>query len=140
VLCAKSQPATDQGTQIPQAVVYGSDPGTVLRMGDFGNKHRAGELSQGVAQTHKETGALVLWSAHGGGLDSSSNNHDDTSNSNRCLATKSIAEEGYNGERNDGTDRVHGTETTQDVLRGVTHSILPGHKNLRSVHERSLHN
>ena len=71
MLCAKSQPATDQGTQVPQAVVYGSDPGTVLRMRDLGNKHRAGELSQGVAQTHKETGALVLWSAHGGGLDSS---------------------------------------------------------------------
>lgn len=139
VLCAKSQPATDQGTKVPQAVVNGSDPGTVLRMRNFGDEHRAGELSQGVAQTHKETSALVLWSAHRGGLNSSSNNHDDTANGDRGLATKSIAKEGYNGERNDGTDRVHGAETTQDVLRGVTHSILPGHKNLRSVHERSLH-
>ena len=104
VLSAKSQPATDQGTKVPQAVVDGCNPGTMLGMRNFGNKHRAGELRQGVAQTHKETGALVLWAAHGGGLNSGGDDHNDTPNSDRGFTTKSIAEEGHNGKRNDGTD------------------------------------
>lgn len=139
MLCAKSQPTTDQGTKIPQAVVDGGDPGTMLRMRDFGDKHWAGELSHGVTETHEETGALILWAAHSGGLNGGGNDHDDATNSDGGFAPILIADKRYNGERNDGTDRVHGAETTQSVLRRVIHSHLPGVKDLRSVHERSSH-
>jgi hypothetical protein len=139
VLCAKSQPPTDQGTEIPQAVVDGGDPGTMLRMRDLGDKHRAGELSHGVAETHEETAALILWAAHRRCLNGGGNDHDDATNSDGCFTTILIAKPWYNGERNDGTDRVHGGETTQSVLRRVTHRHLPGVKDLRSVHERSSH-
>lgn len=139
VLCAKSQPTADQGTEIPQAVVDGGDPGTMLRMRDFSDEHRAGELSHGVAETHEETGALVLWAAHGRGLNGGGSDHDDATNSDGGFTPKPITEPRYNGERNDRTDRVHGGETTQSVLRRVTHGHLPGFKDLRSVHERSSH-
>jgi len=139
VLSAESQPTTDQGTKIPQAVVDGGDPSTMLRVSDFGDKHRAGELSHGVAETHEETGTLILWAAHGGGLDSGGDNHDDATSSDGSLAAKLVADERDNRERDDGTDRVHGAETTQGVLRRVTHSDLPGVQKLRSVHKRSSH-
>lgn len=139
MLCSKSQPTTDQGTKIPQAVVDGSDPSTMLRMRDFGDKHRAGELSHGVAETHEETSTLVLWAAHGGGLNGGGNDHNNTTDSDGSFAPKLIAEPRYNGERNDGTDRVHGAEASQSILRRVVHGLLPGVKNLRSVHERSSH-
>lgn len=137
VLCAESQPTADQGTQVPQAVVDGSDLGTMLRVRNLGDEHRAGELSQGVAETHEETGALVLRTAHRSSLDSRSDDHDNATNGDGCLATELIAEERHNGERRDGTDRVHGGETTQSLLRWVAHGILPGAQDLRSVHERS---
>jgi hypothetical protein len=139
VLCTESQPTTDQGTKIPQAVVDCGNPGTMLRMSDLSNKHRAGELSHGVAETHEETGTLVLWAAHGGCLDGSGDDHDDTTGSDGCLTSEFVAEPRNNGKRNDGTDRVHGAETTQSVRRRVTHGLLPGVKELRSVHERSSH-
>ena len=139
VLCAKCQPATDESTEIPQAVVDGGDPGTMLRMRDLGDEHRAGELSHGVAETHEEARALVLWATHSGGLNGSGDDHDNATNGDGVLATKLVAEPRHDGERNDATDRVHGAETTQGVFRGVTHCVLPGVKDLRSVHERPSH-
>jgi hypothetical protein len=137
VLGAKSQPTANERTEIPQAVVDGGDLGTMLRMRNLGDEHGAGELSQGVTETHKETGTLVLWAAHGGGLDGGCDDHDNTANSDWGLTAKLVAQERNNGKRNNGTDRVHGGETAQGVLGRVVHSQLPGVEDLGSIHERS---
>ena len=85
-------------------------------MRNFSDKHRARELSHGVAETHEETASLILRAAHRGSLNGGGNNHNDATNSDGGFAPISVAEERYHGEGNDGTDRVHGAETTQSVL------------------------
>jgi hypothetical protein len=139
VLRAECQPTANERTKIPQAIVDGGDLSTMLRMRNFGDKHGAGELGQGVAETHEESGALVLWAAHRGGLDGGCDDHDDATNSDGSFTAKLVAEERNNGERNNGTDGVHGGETAQSVLGWVVHCQLPGVEDLRSVHERSSH-
>jgi hypothetical protein len=46
-------------SEIPQTVVNGGDDGTVLGMADLGEEDRAGQLSQGVSETDKESTAKV---------------------------------------------------------------------------------
>lgn len=47
------------GAQVPQAVVYGGDDGTVLRVADLGKEDRARQLGQGVSETDEESTAKV---------------------------------------------------------------------------------
>jgi len=138
VLGAEREPTADQGAQVPQAVVDSGDPGTMLRVRNLSDEKRAGELSERVAKTHEEAGALVLWLTHSRGLDCSGDNHDDAADGDWDLAAEFVAEEGHNGERGDGTDVVHGAEATKDSLRGVAHSVLPCVQDLGGVHERPI--
>jgi hypothetical protein len=48
-----------QGTQVPETVVDSSERTTVLRMADFGEKHRGGHLSQRVTETKNESTSHV---------------------------------------------------------------------------------
>lgn len=139
VLCAESQPTTDQGSEVPQAVIDSGDPGTMLRMSDLSDKQRARRLSHRVAETHEETGSFVLWETHSSGLDGGGGNHDDATDGDWGLTAKPVAEERHNGKRRDGTNRVHSADTAQKLLRGGAHCGLPGIEELRSVHEGSTH-
>jgi len=78
ILRAKGDPRADKRTDVPQAVVDGSDATTVLRVADLSQKHGSRKLGQGVAETHEEASALEHGLVDGGSLDSSRKDHDDT--------------------------------------------------------------
>ena len=51
-LGAKSQPCTNDSTDIPETVVDSGDTSTVLRVAKLGQQQRRRELGEGVAETH----------------------------------------------------------------------------------------
>jgi hypothetical protein len=93
-LGAESEPCADDGTDVPQTVVDGSDPGTMLRMAQFGQKKRGGELSERVSETHEETTGHEHVQVLGSSLDGGTDNHDQASNGDGGLTTEMIGNVG----------------------------------------------
>ena len=132
-LGAECQPCADDGTDVPETVVDGRDTRTVLRMADFGKQQRRGKLSQRVAETHEETTTHEVIKVLSRSLDRGADNHDETSNNNRPLASESVGDEWSHGKRGNGTDRVEGSQETKRRLLGVVEVQGPLFENSQVV-------
>lgn len=138
VLSAERDPGADERTDVPQAVVDGSDTGTVLRVADFSKKQRRTKLSKRVAETHKETGTFEHLDVGRSSLYRGGNDHDDATSNDRHLTTEAVRDERGDGERDDGTNRVHGAEAAEGFTRRVTHVGFPGVEELHCVQHGSV--
>jgi len=133
VLSAERDPRANQGTDIPQAVVDGSDTSAVLRVADLSKEQRSGELGERVAETHEETGALEHGQVDGGSLDGGGNDHDGATDDDGHTTTVVIRDEGHDGKRDERTDLVHGAETAEGHTGGSVHVAHPGREELHGV-------
>jgi hypothetical protein len=124
-LGTESQPGADNGTDVPQAVVDGSDTSTMLRMADLGKEQRRRKLSKRITETHEETSTHEVVEILSGSLDGSTDDHDQASKDDASLAAKVVGNEGSNGKRGDRTDGVEGSQKTKSGLSGVAEVVLP---------------
>lgn len=112
VLRAKRNPRADESADIPETVVHGGDTATVLGVADLGEEEWRGELRKRVAKTHEEPSAFKHREALRGGLihslsasvfqsqisrqnylDSSSENHNRTTNYDRASSSKAVGQD-----------------------------------------------
>ena len=98
-LGAKRQPGTNDSTNVPQTVVDGGDTSTVLRVAELGKQQRRRKLGKRVAETHQETSTHEVVKVLCSGLDRSTNNHDNTTDSDSRLATEVVGNERSDRER-----------------------------------------
>jgi hypothetical protein len=112
-LGAESQPSTYDGTNVPQAVVDGSDTSAMLRMANLSEKERRRELSKRVTETHKETTTHKVAQVLGRSLNRGTDNHDETSCDNASLAAVVVGNEWDDRKRGDGTDGVESSQKTE---------------------------
>jgi len=100
-LGTESQPGADDGTNVPQTVVDSGDTGTMLRMANLGKKQRGRELSKRVSKTHEETSTHEVVEVLSSGLDSGTDDHDETPDDDTDLAAKMVSNKGSNRKRGD---------------------------------------
>ena len=102
-------------------------------MADFGEKQRSRQLSERVSETHEETGTLEHGKVDSGSLDRGSGDHDAATDDDGHTATEVVGDVGDHGQRDNGTNRVHGAETTEGFTTRVAHVVLPGREELHGV-------
>lgn len=136
-LGTECQPGTDDGTNIPEAVVDGGNTATMLRMAQLGKQKRRGQLGQRVAKTHEEAASHEVVEVLSSSLNGSTNDHNDTADGNRSLTAKVIRNEGSNGKRGDRTDRVESSEDTKETALRIAHLVVEVIQNTEVVQHRT---
>lgn len=66
----------------------------MLRVSNLGQKHRRGNLSQAVSESHHDTTAHEGVDVLGSTLEDGTNDHDDAADGNGRLSAKSIGQNG----------------------------------------------
>lgn len=93
VLGAERQPGDNQGTDVPEAVVDGGETGTMLRVAQLGEKHRGGDLGEGVAETEEDTATHEGAHVGAGTLEDGTDDHDNAADGDGELTTEVIGDD-----------------------------------------------
>ena len=135
--CSPANESDEQGSQIPETIVYGGKSTTMLRMADLGKENGRAHLSEGVTETEDEAASEVDLPVGREARDQSTSNHDNAASSDRNLAANSLGEEGHGEEADDGTNVVGVVHETQAVVIGMVKVDLPARHLLRGVHHHT---
>jgi len=131
-------PGHKESTHVPETIVDGGQPSTMLGMANLCQKHRGSELSKGISEAKHHTATHEGSKVVGSTLNNGTRNHDKTSDSNWDLAAHVVSEDRDEGNRDQATNLIEGTKETKHATLRVIELGFPGIEVLDGIEKHAI--
>ena len=111
----------------------------MLRVAKLGEEHRRSDLSERVSETEEDTTTREDGVVGSTSLKTSTNSHDDETETDGRATTPAISDEGDERDRSDGSNLVESNEETESATLRVVEEVLPAVEVLNIVHVHTNH-